>query len=255
MILGEPPRTAYDLHFRLFGIPVRVHPFFWLLCVLLMAGSLLRATSARDFFFLLAPWTAAVFLGVLVHELGHAAAMRAYGRFCWITLHGFGGLTSSDAGGDYGGRGFATLSQVIISVAGPAAGFALAAMVVLSIWLTGHRIEFALGPPYGLQIGMELVGTELFTDFLFDLLVVSIYWGLLNLLPIYPLDGGQIAREVLLKLNRREGIERSLMLSIVTAGGMAAIGLFVWRDLFVAILFGYLAWSGYAALQAYRQSW
>ena len=255
MILGEPPRSAYDLHFRLFGIPIRVHPFFWLLCVLLMANRLLHASNVRDFLFLLVPWVAAVFVGVLVHELGHAAAMRAYGRFCWITLYGFGGLTSSNFDGNYGERSSATLSQIITSVAGPAAGFALAAAVVLSIQLTGHRIEFAWGLPHGLQIAMERIGTELFTDFLYYVLVVSIYWGVLNLLPIYPLDGGQVAREVLLKFSPREGIARSLMLSVATAGGMAVVGLLVWRDLFVAILFGYLAWSSFATLQAYRRSW
>jgi membrane-associated protease RseP (regulator of RpoE activity) len=197
----------------------------------------------------------AVFLGVLVHELGHAAAMRAYGRAPWITLYGFGGLTSSDMSGLYRGRGFATLGQIIISVAGPAAGFLLAAVVVLLAELAGYRIRFALGLPDGLEIGLELIGSEAFTAFVYYLLFVSIYWGLLNLLPIYPLDGGQIAREVFLKLSPRQGIERSLMLSVATAAGMAVVGLLLWRELFVAILFGYLAWSSYATLQAYRQPW
>ena len=37
-MLGEPARTQYDLHFRLAGIPVRVHPLFWLVAALLGLG-------------------------------------------------------------------------------------------------------------------------------------------------------------------------------------------------------------------------
>jgi membrane-associated protease RseP (regulator of RpoE activity) len=131
----------------------------------------------------------------------------------------------------------------------------MAAAVVLLLRGTGHRIVFGLSLAGGLDIRMDLIGSELFTDFVYYLLVVSIYWGVLNLLPIYPLDGGQIAREVFLKLSRREGIRQSLALSVATAGGLAVIGLLVWRDVFIAIVFGYLAYSNYAALQAYRSRW
>ena len=35
MILLEPGHTPYDLHFRVFGIPVRVHPMFWLVAAIM----------------------------------------------------------------------------------------------------------------------------------------------------------------------------------------------------------------------------
>ena len=35
MFLQEPSRTEGDLNFRLFGIPVRIHPFFWVIMLLL----------------------------------------------------------------------------------------------------------------------------------------------------------------------------------------------------------------------------
>ena len=67
---------------------------------------------------------------------------------------------------------------------------------------------------------------------------------MVNLLPVYPLDGGQIAREILLRLNLRDGIRQSLLLSIVAAVGMAALA--ASRELyFAALLFGYLAYSSY----------
>ena len=34
-MLSEPQPSPYDLHFRLFGTPVRVHPFFWLFSAIL----------------------------------------------------------------------------------------------------------------------------------------------------------------------------------------------------------------------------
>ncbi len=255
MILGEPPRTAYDLHFRLLGIPVRVHPFFWLLAMLLMAHTLLKTTNARDFLATLLPWVAAVFLGVVVHELGHAAAMRFYGRRPWITLYALGGLTSSQQDGWHGTATGATLREIIISVAGPAAGFVLAGLVALAVWVAGYAIAFEFGLPMLLNIQMEPVGSQVLSEFIYYLLFVSIFWGVINLLPIYPLDGGQIAREIFLLLDRREGIPRSLMLSMVTAGTLAAIGLLLWQSLFAAILFGYMAYTSYTTLQAYRQRW
>ena len=38
MFLGEPPATQADLHFRLFGFPVRVHPYFWVVTLLMGLG-------------------------------------------------------------------------------------------------------------------------------------------------------------------------------------------------------------------------
>jgi stage IV sporulation protein FB len=85
------------------------------------------------------------------------------------------------------------------------------------------------------------------------LLQVNVLWGLLNLLPIYPLDGGQVSRELMMvAFNPRTGIIRSLWLSIICA---AATGLILGLrppSLFNLILFGFLAYSSYRALQAYR---
>ena len=84
----------------------------------------------------------------------------------------------------------------------------------------------------------------------FFLLAPSMYWALLNLLPVYPLDGGQIAREVFTISNPNTGIRNSLILSIVAG---AAVAIFALRrgDTFLAIMFGMLAFSSYQTLQAY----
>ena len=70
MLFTEPNRTPYDLRFNLFGIPVRVHPLFWLVAAILGAG------SDPDPIELLL-WIGTVFVSILIHEMGHALAARA----------------------------------------------------------------------------------------------------------------------------------------------------------------------------------
>ena len=245
MLLGEPPRSQYDLNFVLFGIPVRVHPFFWLIAVMLGIG------AGGELIDLLV-WVVAVFISILCHELGHAMTMRAYGFTPWITLYSLGGLASYNRAQTYRSKGFGTLGQILISAAGPAAGFLLGAVVIAAVRLSGHPIEVTPGGTFGLGIGMGLIGSPVLTGFLYNLLFISLLWGIVNLLPVYPLDGGQIAREILLRVNPHGGIRQSLMLSVFTAAGVAVIGLAKWNDWFVAIFFGYLAYSSYTTLMAYE---
>ena len=234
MLLGEPPRTQADLNFSLFGIPVRVHPLFWLVTLILgyQSGDVPSVMT----------WIVAVFLSILVHEMGHAAVMRAYGFHPWITLYGMGGLASYDQGYSFRSKGTEPLGQVLICLAGPVAGFLLAAFMVLGVILANHA---------------HVVPNARVANLLDNMLFICVVWGVVNLLPIYPLDGGQIAREILLKLNSREGIRWSLLLSILAAGMMAAVGFIQWQSWFVALFFGYLAYTSYATLQAYsgRNPW
>ena len=245
MLLGEPERTQADLNFVLFRFPVRIHPFFWLVAVIL--GYQAISTPAD-----LLIWVLALFLSILIHELGHAVTMRLYGFHPWITLYGMGGLASYNRGDAYSSRGNGPLAQILICLAGPGAGFLLAAVVVGLVVLSGHKIGYVFGAPYGLIVGpAEIIASEYLTQFISHVLFISITWGLVNLLPVYPLDGGQIAREILLVANPRDGIRQSLMLSIFTGAALAVIGLLMWHSLFVGILFGYLAFMSYTILRAY----
>ena len=75
----------------------------------------------------------------------------------------------------------------------------------------------------------------------------------MNLTPVYPLDGGQIAREVCLLNNARDGIRHSLILSIA-AGVAVAAWAFSAGQIFLVLLFGVLAYSNYQTLQGYTHS-
>ena len=84
-IFQVPPPTRFDLRFSIAGIPVRVHPLFWLIAILFgsSSGSIVSILS----------WVVAIFVSILIHELGHAFAMRRYGQGSHIVLHFAGGLT------------------------------------------------------------------------------------------------------------------------------------------------------------------
>ncbi len=244
MLLGEPPRTQGDLNFRLLGIPVRVHPLFWFVALLL-------GMNVGDFRGLLI-WIAALFLAILTHEFGHALAMRYYGLQPWITLYGMGGLASYNQSQGYGSRRLGSGGEVFISAAGPGAGFLLGAIIIAVVVALGYPVEFMQGGRFGIWIRMEQqIGPLELHIFIQYVLFISIIWGAVNLLPVYPLDGGQIARELLLRMNPQDGIRQSLILSIFTATGLAILAFAKWGDLFVALLFGYLAYTSYATLLAY----
>ncbi len=85
--LLEPKRTNYDIHFRIGSIPVRIHPLFWVIPLLL--GIQPNVKPLHSFI-----WLAAVTVSILIHELGHALAIRYYGYRPWITLYALGGLAS-----------------------------------------------------------------------------------------------------------------------------------------------------------------
>jgi stage IV sporulation protein FB len=253
MLLADPPPSQGDLHFRVFGIPVRVHPWFWGISLLMGLG--FGSKSADPINTLV--WVVVVFVSILVHEMGHAFLQRYFGGRPRITLYGMGGLAICDDC-DRSPR-----SQILISLAGPLAGFLLAALVVAILAATGHfrGFRFDLWPvdrTFYDPIEVLKDNTIKFSPrdtFINDLLWVNIFWGLVNLLPVYPLDGGRVSREVLTISQPRRGIVQSLWLSIAAAGAVAVFGVIVLQSIFMAIFFGYLAYANYQTLQAYEQHW
>jgi stage IV sporulation protein FB len=260
VILAEPPRTAYDFEFQIFGFPVRVSPFFWLVAGILghqnaVAVDSIFAEQSPSVGVLLLIWMAAVFLSILIHELGHAFTMRRFGMSASIVLYYMGGLAIPDAGQSFmrsmrisrGGE------QILISIAGPAAQLLLAALIILGVRLSGHRFQFVIWPvdlfiPPPAGQPLPSVGLE---ALLFFLTMPSIMWALLNLLPIFPLDGGQISRELFMMWSGNKGFHDSLVLSLIVAA-LGALYFFSTGSPFNAILFISLAVANYQLLQAMR---
>jgi Zn-dependent protease len=218
---------------------------------------------------LIVVWVAAVFTTILVHELGHALVMRYYGMGASIVLYHFGGMAIPNGGSSFGsfGQSYSRLRpthQIAISAAGPGAQLLLVAVVILCLRLAGYSLSFSPSDSFGYVFGYSLWPLDSLLDriggrpmpslpsylALFFLLTPSIYWALLNLVPVYPLDGGQISREVFTMSDPQSGIRNSLILSIA-AGVAVAVYALSQGDTFLAIMFGMLAFSSYQILQAY----
>lgn len=258
MIFAEPPRSQGDIYFRLFGFPIRIHWMFWVVTLILSLQG--RSTPPAE----VVIWMVAVTISIIIHELGHAFLQRHYGGRPRIVLYGMGGLAICDD------CNRSSRSQILIALAGPFAGFAVAGLLLILMRLTGHGVGLFLGQeslfvsgPLANAIGFQLFGLSLFceslgnphaNELLLNFLWINILWGLVNLLPIYPLDGGQISREVCQIGNPRGGIVLSLQISVAAAIAMAVFGLLFWNSFYTALMFGYLAYMSFQILQSYRQS-
>ena len=212
--MGAPPPSRGELRFSLLGFPVQVQPFFWLTAVLLGASA---GGPAR-----IGVWVAVVFVSVLVHELGHATAAHLFGSPARIMLYGLGGLTAH--------RPMSSQwRSIAVSLAGPFAGFALAAVT--------FQVAVILPAPLGI--------VETLFQFL---LFVNVGWGVVNLLPVLPLDGGHVARSAFRLVSPSNGDRWALALSLITAGAVVVLAISQGL-LLMAVLFGMLAWSSIQEIQ------
>jgi membrane-associated protease RseP (regulator of RpoE activity) len=185
----------------------------------------------------LAIWIACLFMSILVHEMGHAVAARYFGWPPEVFLYQFGGLAVFQP---Y--HGYTTTRSVIVSFAGPLAGFVLGAM-------------FLTVPFIAVLFNVELTANMEFA--LMQLIWINFAWGLVNLLPVLPLDGGQIAKALLGRFRPRDGYDLSLKLSMVVAAMAAAFFLatVAMFGYFPVILFAILFIANLQSYQQGRGSW
>ena len=189
--------------FRIFDFPVTIGVDFLLISVLLGLG-------ARPGLYLI-EWVVVVAVSILIHELGHAFALRHYNLRPEIRLWGMGGLTMS-------GFALPPRKSILVSLAGPCIGIPVAlAVMVIRPWLPQ---------------------TDPIWTIVNDLVAINLFWGLLNLLPLGGLDGGNIVTTLFVvamgERGRRPGQVLVAICSLVIAVVAAAIG-FVY--LTVVILF------------------
>ncbi len=87
---------------------------------------------------------------------------------------------------------------------------------------------------------------------------INFIWNAVNLLPVLPLDGGQISRELCCWLRPRDGMAISLKISILASGALALWAanavmnkgsIFGLDPLFLGIMFGYLSYQSFLSLQ------
>ncbi len=227
------------IRFHLFGVPVSIHPSLWL--TLALVGGLLSATSASAMLGV-ALFVIAGFFCLLVHEMGHALMGRRLGGgnpqvfMAWL-------------GGDCCNEKavLTRLQGVAMTAAGPASSLLLGllALALLSTYVGG------------IDAGMELAANNIFgiippeyaehlspagLEFFRSLIQVSFWWTLLNLIPVFPLDGGQIMH----------GLMRSSrtmhMVSLIVA--LLLVMLFILFNFFLmAVFMCFLAYINYQGMQ------
>lgn len=196
-------------HFRLLGFPVRIETN-----ALLVAAFVTFRLGADAIVVI-----AAFFFSILLHELGHAMAFRRYGCSSGIAIHGMGGTTAS-----HDAHRLTNRQHVFISLAGPLSQLVLLGLPALAAW-------FHFGP-YG-QTGWMIR----------MMMFVNIGWALVNLLPVYPMDGGQILYRL---LQDRSSEDPWVTTRAITAGvGAGVVLLAFWSGYPMGgLLIGYIVLRG-----------
>ena len=222
-MLGAAGETEFDVRLTLFGIYVRIHPLFWVMAAFVVWQS----TPDPKLKFL---GVLCVLLSILVHELGHAVFIRKWGYPSEIVLYGMGGYATSTQ--------FSTWRSVWISFAGPLAGFVLYGIV--------YGIKYGLARFSPESLSIDAVGYCIWL-----LLWINLYWGIMNLAPVLPLDGGRIVQALMMRYAPRRGVERTLQVSIVAAGTIAYWG-FTQNEQFLMIMFGIFCAQSVIAYNEYN---
>lgn len=208
--------------FTLFGFPVGIQWMFWLNTALL--GGALSADGPREIQGVVI-WMAAALVSIIIHELGHAFTMRHYGdRRVAIVLYAFGGLAIPSV------RRSRT-EDIIVSAAGPMGQIA----VGLLVYYATRSLDL---PSWHIA---------LFLKFLF--FWISVFWGIFNLVPIVPLDGGHILDGFLGPFRRRITLTVSLACAIL-------VGIWFFQtthSIFNLMLFGMLAYNNWQELSGRGQ--
>ena len=184
-------------------------------------GGGLSAANSLDIILVLV-FIFAAFLSILIHELGHALTIRKFGLPTSITLQSFGGFAAYPAGR------LSRKQSFIVTAAGPAVQFTLGVMlIVLARYIT-------------------IPAGSLFGPFLKNLIWVSIAWSILNCLPIYPMDGGQMMAAVL-GPKKQHYVH---LLSVIAAVLIGLAGYLFLGTILLSVFMALFAWQNWQAYQA-----
>jgi stage IV sporulation protein FB len=195
-------------------IPIHIHPFFWFL--ILIIGWLNSASILGT-----AIWSVVILVSVLIHEYGHALTALMFGQTAEISLVGLGGLTKRE------GPKLSSWKEFIIVLNGPLAGFLTAIVAYLLMTLIGEKKTLFM---YALEIAVN----------------VNLFWTVLNLLPVLPLDGGHLLRILLEGAFGIRGLKWAFFLSIIVAS-LIGLSSFFFQQVLMGALFFMLAFESYRA--------
>ena len=185
--------------FRMLGIPVTVDSWF------LISMGFIYVLVGGGRAGLLAAAGIAVF--TLIHELGHAVTARHYGCTVDIRLNFLMGWAAFSSP-----RPLSRAQRIAISLAGPLTG--------LVSGLATLAVVHTLIPP-DTKRGASLLLIDLWRGVSWAAIVIS----LLNLLPLWPLDGGHVVQKLLeIPLGERRSLRVVAIGSLVCAAVLVFVG-------------------------------
>lgn len=196
-------------------IPIRIYPFFWLLVIFI--GYINTGTAVGT-----AIWAFVIFFSVLIHEMGHALTAMAFGQDVEVELVAFGGVTKRK------GKHINLWQEFLIVLNGPLAGLTLAGLFYL-LWEAKAEDKISI-PMYAVWVTW----------------VVNLFWTIVNLLPVQPLDGGQLLRIILEGIFGIRGVKIAFFISAFIAVS-ASIGFFVMGGFLIGALFMMFAFESFRA--------
>lgn len=227
-----PTRQGSFRLFQLWGIDVHLH---WSWFILAYYSISIRVPNYANPAWAVMEYLS-LFLIVVMHEFGHAMACRQVGGTAnQIVLWPLGGVAYVSPPPRPG----ATLWSI---AAGPLVNLALLPVLV--------GIFFAARSTGALAYNPDL------HVFLRAVIIMDVSLLVFNLLPVYPLDGGQLLRSLLWY---RLGKARSLTAATVVglAGALALVGLAVWwGSIWIGIMTFFLVancWQGFQHAKALRK--
>ena len=166
------------------------------------------------------------FVCVILHELGHSLTAKRYGvRVSRILLLPIGGLAEFDH------IPRQPAAELLITIAGPAVNFLLAAVLLPFAWPGLFRAEEV--PVYAVANLLE------------QLWYANLVMGVFNLLPVFPMDGGRIFRALLaIKLPYLRATYWAVMVGRMLALGFALLAAFYFKNPVTCVLFLFIVFAG-----------
>lgn len=217
--------------FRAFGIPVEASPSAAFLLALILLSFGRGGSTAMIGSILVA---GVVFVSVVAHELGHGLMVRRLGhRPLRVVLGAIGGVLMWDA------ARATRMDRIKVALAGPAVSLLLSVLAFVAY------LPFHSSGGFGFYAARSepAVMLALLKMTLSATVVLNLFWGIFNLLPIYPMDGGHALRSALgLRMPHRKALRTSLQISMATAGIVGVAAVLLTGDIFITIL---LAWMFY----------
>lgn len=207
-------KTSFKL-FNFLGAPVEISVWFFLI-----------------FLFLNVKLVLAIFISILVHEMAHALVAHRLGwRFYGIKLDLFFGTANVD-------MDMPEKDSIRVVAAGPISNLILAGVTFFA---------YSLAVNFNLNLNSQVV------SFMNSFFTINIVLFIFNLLPIFPMDGGRLIRDILLTKSRSRltALRISATISLITSSLLLLYSISI-SAIFLIVFSVFFIWIAYKDLNEFR---